>query len=321
MTQLNLESVRDRALLMRAMPTFAGVDDDSLALIAAHARTRVFPPGATLTRENQPIEEVYAIVRGRVEVRRQGEVVQVPDPSPATVGLLPVLVRDTQGFDSIAIEETVALALPPQVLLDVLEEHFPVVRELLRIGARALLGRLRAIGERQSLLGELLFALPGAELAPSAGIGRGGRVEMLMRLRQVPLMETADLDAMFAILDHQDLRVLAPGETLWRIGDIVDFTVMIETGRLRAEMPGCPPVILGERMMAGRLESLASEPVRYQVVAEVETHLLRIDMSGVMSVLESHFDLARKILAGVSAALLGLPPDQLVEGVRRAGVR
>lgn len=142
-----------------------------------------------------------------------------------------------------------------------------------------------------------------------------------MRLRRIPLMETADLDAMFAILDHQDEQELAPGEALWRVGDVVDFTVMIESGRLRAEMPGCPPVILGPGMMAGRLESLASEPVRYQVVAEVETRLLRIDMSGVMSVLESHFDLARKILAGVSAALLGLPPDQLVERVRRAGVR
>ena len=142
-----------------------------------------------------------------------------------------------------------------------------------------------------------------------------------MRLRRIPLMETADLDAMFAILDHQDEQVLAPGEALWRIGDVVDFTVMIESGRLRAEMPCCPPVILGPGLMAGRLESLASEPVRYQVVAEVETRLLRIDMSGVMSVLESHFDLARKILAGVSAALLGLPPDQLVERVRRAGVR
>lgn len=321
LTQLTLESVRDRALLMRSMDTFAGVDDDSLALIASHARTRIFKKGTHLTRENQPIEEVYAIVTGQVEVRRKGQVVEVPDPSPATVGLLPVLTRDPIGFDTVAVEETVALGLPPQVLLDVLEEHFIVVRQLLRLGARALLSRLRALGDSGQVLGELLHALPGAGLALEQTVLPGNRVELVMRLRKVPLMENADLDAMFAILDHQEEVVLPAGTPLWQIGDRIDLTALVERGRLRASLPGGPTLELGPGSMVGRLESLAGEPVRYAVVTVEETQLLRLRMSGVMAVLESHFDLARKFLAGVSGALLGLPEEQLLAKVRSAGRR
>lgn len=316
LTDLPLDSVRDRALLMRAMPTFAGVDDDSLALIAGHARTRVFQKGSVLCRSGHAIASVFAVVRGRVTATRQGQVVELPDPAPSMIGLLPVLARDPDGFDVVADEETVVLELPTQVVMDVLEEHFVVVRQVLRLATRALLERLRTLGDEQGKLGELLAALPEPVMTPRSSSLTESRVEMVLRLRQMPMFEHADLDALFAILDHRTDLVLAPGEALWNEGDAVDYSFLVDEGQLRCSMQSGVSVMVGVHTMLGRLEALSGEPSRYSVVAETAVRGQRLDMTGVMSVLESHFDVARNMLAGASGALLNLPAATLLERVK-----
>ncbi len=316
LSELPLDSVRDRALVMRAMPTFAGIDDDSLALIAGHARTRVFRKGSTVARAGQAIESVFAVVRGKVTVTRAGQVVHLPDPAPSMIGLLPLLARDPDGFDVVADEETLVLELPTQVVLDVLEEHFVLVRQLLRLAARALLERLRSLGEQEGMLGELLTALPTQDVEPQRPLLDGSRVEMVLRLREMPMFQHADLDALFAILDHRSELSMEQGEVLWEVGDSVNFAVMIEEGTFRCALPGAPPLMVSAPAMLGRLETLAGEPTRYAVVAETPVRAQKLDMVGVMGVLESHFEVARNMLAAVSGALLDLPLTTLAERVK-----
>jgi CRP-like cAMP-binding protein len=316
LASLPLETARERALLMRSMSMFTGVDDDSLALIAGHARTRVFAPGAVLAREHTPVEEVFAVVRGRVTATRGGRVVRLPEPASSMVGLLSLLARDPTGFHVVAEVETVVLELPTQVVLDVLEEHFVMVRQLLRLAARALMGRLRQLGSRAGMLAESLSVLPNQRIAPRPAPPSASRAELVLRLRELPMFARVDLDALFAILDHVTPHTYAPGDVLWREGDRIQHTVMLEAGVLRCQLPEGESIDVEAPGLLGRLEAIAGEPARYVLSAVTPARAQRMDMAGMLTVMESHFDMALNMLAILSGALIELPEEELIARVR-----
>lgn len=307
LSSLPLESTRERALLMRSMPVFAGVDDDSLALVAAHARTRVFGAGAVLAREHTPIDDIFAVVRGRVTVTRDGREVRLAEPASSLVGLLCALARDPRGFHVVADVETVVLEVPTQVVLDVLEEHFVMLRQLLRLASRALMDRLRPLGTRAAILAESMSDVPTVGVIPVTATPSVVRVELLLRLRELPMFARVDLDAMFAILRHLSPSSHAPGEVLWREGDHIRRTVFLEAGTVRCESAGGDAIEVEGPGLFGRLEAMAGEPARYTLTAVTPLTAQRMDIGGLLTVMESHFVLALNTLAMVARALIELP--------------
>ena len=316
LASLPLETARERALLMRSMPVFAGVDDDSLALIAGSARTRLFAAGAVLAREHAPVELVFAVVRGRVTATRQGRVVLLPEPASSMVGLLSVLARDPIGCHVVAEVETVVLELPTQVVLDVLEEHFVMVRQLLRLAARALMERLHQLGSRAAMLAESMSVLPNQRIAPRPISPSAGRAEQVLRLRELPMFARVDLDALFAIIDHVTVHAYTAGETVWREGDHIGHTLLVEVGTVRCRLPEGEALDVEAPAMLGRLEAMGGEPARYTVTALTAVRAQRMDMAGMLTVMESHFDMALNMLAIISGALIELPEDELIARVR-----
>jgi len=80
-------------LAFKRHPTLARLDTSQLAVLAEHARDRLFPRGAVLQREGEPIESVYYIVEGRAHLTLRGRTLgdagpgrpREPSPtSPAT---------------------------------------------------------------------------------------------------------------------------------------------------------------------------------------------------------------------------------------------
>lgn len=85
---------------LRATPLFAGLDDATLALLAAELPTSMVEPGVEVIRENEPAEEMYVILAGEIEVvkrSRRGFEVRVAMLGPGDwfgeMGILDVQVR------------------------------------------------------------------------------------------------------------------------------------------------------------------------------------------------------------------------------------
>lgn len=63
--------LRDRLLLLRSQPTFDGLDDEGILLLAEHGRAATYRDGDVIVAEGEPARAAFIITAGRCEVRKR----------------------------------------------------------------------------------------------------------------------------------------------------------------------------------------------------------------------------------------------------------
>lgn len=290
-----LRGVRDRVLQLRALPSFAALDEDALILMAEDARVRVFHRGAHLLSQGRPVDRVFVVTGGRVEVRRKDVLLAVVDEGE--VGLLALLAGDAHGVDAVALEPTTCLEIPADSVHRNMHESFAITRNTVRLLARELLERR----------GNLPVP-PGTLAETDVGMWRTRPltlVEKLLLLRATPLGQMANLDAAAEMARAMVEERIAPDEVLWSTGEPASSWVRIEYGRVRCTAEDGRSVEVGAGFVLGILDGWGDLPRSYQAVAETQLILQRMDLSAQLAVLETHTQMAQHITRFLARSLLG----------------
>jgi CRP-like cAMP-binding protein len=296
LSELSIESLRDRTLLLRSLPAFEPLEDDTLSLLAEHVRLRRHRAGEQLLTLGEPIHLVYIVLEGSVRWRRQGQREPLVAGLQDVVGWLTLMARDPHGMEAIVETDALTLEMPAEILEHILEEDFALIRNMLRMGATTL-ARTR----------DGLPVLP--ERAPPVDVGeprarRRTLVERLIDMRNVPLFRRGNVEALIALTRHtQDYEVPA-GHVFWQRGDLANGWVVIECGHVRCENGAGRSVEVGANFVVGIMDSIAQLPRSYSATALSPVAGHQIELEAFLGVLETHFDLARDFVAFMSRAVL-----------------
>lgn len=287
----------DRALFLKTLPFFARLSLTDLAVLAYHLRERFFKKGSVVLRRGEPVGAMYIVVEGSLRTsggERAQEALLGPEQS---VGFLSFLSRSQEGVEAIAEVDTLTLEFDADTMLDVYEDHFPILHNSIRtIATRTLQTRMRTpngafFGERDAALTPPARALD--------------LVERMTFIRDGSVFENANLDTvaqMARVL--REVRVDA-GTPLWSSGDRADTTLLIVSGVVRCAVDdGARVFRCGGSYPLGNLESIARYPRWYDAVAETPLVALRAETESFFDILEDHFEIAMSLVGSMAAGLI-----------------
>lgn len=111
----------DRVAALHRVDLFAATPGRVLVAVARAADEDVVEPGGSLIVEGVVEHHMFAIVEGRVQVLRSGQVFSELGPG-STVGELAVLVPEPRSASVVAIDRTIVLRIDKSVLDELLAD-------------------------------------------------------------------------------------------------------------------------------------------------------------------------------------------------------
>jgi CRP-like cAMP-binding protein len=295
LVDLPLPGVRDRVLLLRSLESFAALDDEAITLLAEHARPRAFGAGEVVLVEGRPVESVHVVIDGQISSRRKGKLLAQVRRARG-VGFLSLLARDENGVDAVADQPTRTFEVPAAVVHDAIEENFSFLRNLLRLSGRGLLDRRGGLPANPA-------APPAAEVGeyPTRPLTL---VERVLDMRSGGIFATGSLEPVVEVARRQEQVEFGPGELLWRAGEPASWSLRVLAGRIECSTPDGRRVVVGKGYVLGNLDALAEHPRSFEARAETRVAGYRSDLESLLSVIESHPELGRELLAVLSRMLL-----------------
>ncbi len=286
-----------RMLLLRTFPAYAQLSPEHLAVLAAYTRQRFYRAGEHLSREGRPATSIHFVVSGEVELWRSGAEVRRLGPK-SVVGGLSAFAREPQGYDAVARTETVALEMHVDDSLDIFEDHFALLKTVLRaISAEVLRTRKR--------------------MGPSAGFGHAevyegpsperplDLVERMARLRKSISFAESRLDAIAELAREAREERHPPGAVLWREGERMDSFCVLASGIVTcASRETGQQFRFGAGDAVGALDAMAALPRWYTATVTDDAVLLRIECETMFDLFEDHFELATDVLAMMARSIL-----------------
>lgn len=281
----------ERILHLRKAPALGSLPFHDLALVAEPAKERFFPAGKLLLRDGEPISALYFIVEGRVRVTRGGRSFGVLGPG-AGIGMIGILARDPEGIRAVAETDAVVLELDSDGFLELLEDHFSILRHVLREFCRDSIDIWSRVPESPLL-------------APTRSIGaKPARpldfVERILLLRQGAFARSSVNALSELSRGLTELRFEA-GTTLWTedepSGTIllgVDGFVRCSSARRGFEFRS------GSGQALGALEALAEASHWYDAVTETPFVALSGHVDALLDVFEDNFEMALDFLGMIS---------------------
>jgi CRP-like cAMP-binding protein len=296
LSELSIESLRDRTLLLRSLPAFGPLEDGTLSLLAEHVSLRRFRAGTRLLSLGEPIHHVYIVLEGTVRWQRKGQLQPSIAGREDVVGWITLMAREPDGMDAVVESDALVVETPAEILEHILEEDFGMVRNMLRMGAENLV-RLR---------GELPVV---PERAPPLVLGerrarRRTLVERLIDMREVPLFKRGNIEALIAMTRHTHDFEVEAGHVFWERGDLAPYWIAIEYGQLRCENAAGRSVDVGYGFVVGIMDAIAQLPRSYSAQAQTKLIGNRVDLDAFLGILETHGELARDFVSLLARSVL-----------------
>jgi len=296
-------SPRERALYLKTLPYADRLQRDDVMMAALQMRERTFAPGEYLLEEGEPIDGMYIITKGEIELRQEGEKVGRLQ-APTRVGLLGLLAgkasseqRSGAPGDIVAVHTVEALELPAELLSHLLEATFDFLLALIRwIAAR--LSQEAAATAVGSTCGKIDL---GDELA---------LYERLRWLHESTLFAGTNLEALLELARNQNVVELDEGEFLWRAGSKVDTVCTLVDGciELIVESPsGESPAgteVVREREFLGLIPGLAGDPRGQSARADGPVVYLEMQLNVLLEVLSDHTAMAINLIENLAGLAL-----------------
>jgi CRP/FNR family cyclic AMP-dependent transcriptional regulator len=120
---------------LRAVPLFAGLDDQELDSVYAIARKRTYPKGSFILLEGDPGDALYLILAGEVKVVTQGadgrEFILAVQRAGDFFGEMSVFDGQPRSASVVATEDATFLVLHKQEFLDQVKHSLPILFKFL----------------------------------------------------------------------------------------------------------------------------------------------------------------------------------------------
>jgi CRP-like cAMP-binding protein len=286
----------ERLLHFKKIPALAGLEGRDLAALAEHARERFFPEGSLLLRDGEPCPAAHFIVEGRVRMRRQGrDLGEVGIGSG--VGGLSILARDENGLEAQAITDTVTLELETDAFLEVLEDHFGILRHLLQEIARQLIDLIVRTPRLEP-------RVPPAHIAVKRDLDF---VERIFVLRQAAPFARSSINALAELARGMTELRFEPDVVLWEVGEPSRTLYLVLDGEVSCTAPdGRVLFQVGPGSPVGAIESVAGVPRWFRTTTVTPVSALSADAEGLLDVLEDNFEMGFDYLATLARWLMVL---------------
>lgn len=288
----------ERFLFLRSVPSLTELPPEVVRVIAAHTHQERFTKGSHLYREGQPALYVHCIVRGSVEIRRHGNPIRRLGVRTIAGGL-PAMAGDDQGYDCIAVEDTVTLQIASDDAREIFEDHFVLLKSVFEHIGREVIVARKQLGPKAG------FPEPGPPLACPDRVF--DLVERMAFLRKNTGFRDADIEAIADLASEVTEVRLDAGEPLWDIGDPSTHFLMPLCGTI--ECVARDPeqrFVLGPTDSVGSIDALSAEPRWFRARVEKPLIALKVEIDVLYDVLEDHFEMTMSLLRGISVAILRL---------------
>lgn len=295
--QLGMDAF-ERFLFLRTLPGLAPLPPEVARVIAANTEERFFPAGSYIYHEGEPAMHVNYVVRGSVQIQRHGRPVRNMGPR-TVVGGVSSLADDAQGYDGVALEDTVTLQIAFDDAQEIFDDHFVFMKAAIQGTGREVIAARRQLG-------------PGAGFSPiSAPMTCPDRafdlVEKMTFLRKSVSFRDAQIDAIAELASEvREVRV-KEGEPLWEIGARDNYFLMPLCGTIECHAKDPDQhFILGPGDAVGCMDALAGEPRWFRARVGDGLVALQVDVEGLYDILEDHFGMAMSLIRGMAVGMLRL---------------
>ncbi len=121
----------EKVIFLKSVDIFKHATTEELGGVAALTEEVHFAPGETIFREGEPVDAIYLVLKGRVAVEGNGQVVREVGEKQA-FGTVAALDRNPAIHTVKAIDAVYALKLNAQDFDDILSLDFELVRAIFR---------------------------------------------------------------------------------------------------------------------------------------------------------------------------------------------
>ncbi|MBI2368495.1 MAG: cyclic nucleotide-binding domain-containing protein [Deltaproteobacteria bacterium] len=121
----------EKVIFLKSVDIFKHATIEELGGVAALTKEVHFEPGETIFREGDPIDAIYLILKGRVAVEGNEQVVREVGEKQA-IGTVAALDLKPSMHTVKAIDPVYALKLNAQDLQDILSQDFELVQAVIR---------------------------------------------------------------------------------------------------------------------------------------------------------------------------------------------
>jgi len=121
----------EKVIFLKSVDIFKHATIEELGGVAALTEEVHFEPGETIFREGEPVDAIYLVLKGRVAIEGNGQVVREVGEKQA-LGTVAALDRNPAIHTVKAIDAVYALKLNAQDFDDILSLDFELVRAIFR---------------------------------------------------------------------------------------------------------------------------------------------------------------------------------------------
>jgi CRP-like cAMP-binding protein len=287
----------ERMLHLRQIPVATMLPTPVIRMLASSMRDRRFLPGRKVLTQGTPMDAMYLLTDGGFDLVRGG----APFGSinaPQTVGFLPILARQETPYDAIAKEDTRALELDTDTLLELFADHF----ELLAATLRYLAERLWL--EFQELPQEAL-GIPPMDLGP-IGARPLDLVERMLVFRKTSGFATANLNGLATLARQVEEVRVPPGTDLWKPGESAYRVIFLVKGTIVCKTEDGRVFRYGPGTGVGGIEALADRPRWYTATTETDIVGFYGHTENLFDLFEHQQRMAMDFVAMLAKAQIGL---------------
>ena len=300
---LSYLSPRDRALCLKTLPFAQNLGTDDVMMAALQMDQREFRRGDVLLEEGEPIEAMYILLEGTVDLQLGGEHVRTI-AAPGRIGLIGLLASRSRIGQRGAPGDITAAST-----LSVLELESSLVYAMLRASFEFYASMIAWIARQ--LLEDPPMEVMGSSCGKIEGDGDAELdfVDRLRWFRDARLFQHANLEAVGELVCQQSVIRADAGDVLWGRGDSPDRILSVITGCIEYEKNDDAShseqdeaQTFDGQYLHGLLEALAGEPRARTALATDSLLAMALDRDILFEVLEDQPDMALNMMAELAAA-------------------
>ncbi len=289
----------ERLFHLRRAPIVGTLRPELLAVLADATRPRTFRAGEPLLVEGEPVGAAQFLVEGRLELRRAGRMIGRGQPGTA-IGEIGVVARAPALVTATAKTDALTLELHADTCLDLIEDHFGILRHYLREVCA------RIIDDWQRLPSSTPPFISQPPRPAEAGVRDLDLVERIFRLRQLALFSHASINALAELARAVSELHLDVGERLWDEGEPARHVMLVVAGEVEARSRVGFRLQAGPGWPLGALESIAGRPRWYEAQVTKPLTALTTEIEVLFDLFEDNLEMALGFLGAMSRWLLRL---------------
>jgi len=295
----------ERLIQLRKAPIVGSLRPELLSTLAEALRLRTLRQGELLFVEGAPIGAAQFLVEGRLHLERGGRTVGHAGAGTAlgevgVVARAPALVTATAETDALTLE------LVADAFLDLVEDHFGILRHYLREVCGRIIDDWKRFPRR-----ETPHVMPESR-QPSEGLRDLDLVERIFQIRQQPLFRRARINALADLSRTVSEVHLGEGDHLWAEDEPARYVMLLLAGEARGRSRAGFELLAGPGWALGAVESIAGRPRWYEAQVTRPLVALTAEIEVLFDVFEDNPDLALSFLSAISRMSLQLSAE-LVE--------